>query len=132
MKYCTAFALLTVAVLAGLVYRQYARLTAIPALPVVNLNEYWGPEGRDNKPNTATVLQEIRYPFGPVEQLIQQLNQTLYFQPPLQDVKGFEYGFNTDFLREFVDYWRDEYLKYWPSREIVLNRMPHFKTNIQG
>lgn len=132
MKYCIGFGLLVVAVLTGLAFHEYTRLTAPASLPNINLNEYWGPGDQDYVANNETVLQEIRYRSAPIERLIAKLNGTLDVPAPLLDVTGFEYGFNTNFLQQFVNYWRDEYLKYWPSREVVFNRMPHFKTNIQG
>lgn len=135
MKYCIGFVLLVVAVLTGLAFHEYTRFTAPATLPYINLNEYWGPRDQGFVANNETVLQEIRYRSAPIERLIAKLNGPLDVQAPLLDVTGVrldEYGFNTNFLQQFVNYWRDEYLKYWPSREVVFNRMPHFKTNIQG
>jgi microsomal epoxide hydrolase len=43
---------------------------------------------------------------------------------------GWEYGFALDYLRELVDYWRDEY--DWRAQEARLNEMPHFRTRIDG
>lgn len=49
--------------------------------------------------------------------------------PPLEGV-GFEYGFNTDFLKMVRDYWLNQY--DWRKQEKFLNSFSHFKTNIMG
>jgi len=43
---------------------------------------------------------------------------------------GWEYGIPCDYLRELVDYWRDEY--DWRAQEARLNTLPHFRTRIDG
>jgi epoxide hydrolase len=43
---------------------------------------------------------------------------------------GWEYGVPTDYLRELVAYWRDEY--DWRAQETRLNELAHFRTRIDG
>jgi pimeloyl-ACP methyl ester carboxylesterase len=43
---------------------------------------------------------------------------------------GWEYGIPRDYLRELVDYWRDEY--DWRAQEARLNELAHFRTRIDG
>jgi epoxide hydrolase len=43
---------------------------------------------------------------------------------------GWEYGIPYDYLRELVDYWRDEY--DWRAQEARLNAFDHFRTEIDG
>jgi len=43
---------------------------------------------------------------------------------------GWEYGFSLDYLRELLDYWRDEY--DWRAQEARLNELAHFRTRIDG
>ena len=43
---------------------------------------------------------------------------------------GWDYGSDTAYLEELLDYWRDEY--DWRKHEETLNRLPHFKTEIDG
>ncbi len=43
---------------------------------------------------------------------------------------GWEYGIPTDYVRELVEYWRDEY--DWRAQEARLNQWPHFRTRIDG
>ncbi len=50
----------------------------------------------------------------------------------VQTLEGaaFEYGINSDFLKQIVDYWSSTY--DWKNRESLLNEFPQFKTNING
>lgn len=48
---------------------------------------------------------------------------------PLQDA-NFTYGFNSDYLYNVIDFWRNQY--DWRQREKFLNQYPHFITNVQG
>ena len=43
---------------------------------------------------------------------------------------GWEYGTPVDYLRELVQYWRDGY--DWRAQEARLNRLEHFRTEIDG
>jgi len=43
---------------------------------------------------------------------------------------GWEYGISLDYLRELVEYWRDEY--DWRAQEARLNELEHFRTRIDG
>lgn len=69
--------------------------------------------------------------FQTIEDLRKQLNRTLRLTPPLQGVE-FQYGFNTDYLKKLVAYWRDDYLVRWRERETYLGQFKHFTTEIQG
>ncbi len=50
--------------------------------------------------------------------------------PEQIDGTGWEYGVPTDYLRHLVEYWRDAY--DWRSEEARLNRLPQFRTPIDG
>jgi hypothetical protein len=43
---------------------------------------------------------------------------------------GWDYGMNPSYLKELVAYWRDRF--DWRAQERRLNRLPQFKTNIDG
>ena len=43
---------------------------------------------------------------------------------------GWEYGIPSDYLRELVEYWRDEY--DWRAQEARLNELEHFRTSVDG
>lgn len=49
--------------------------------------------------------------------------------PPLEDSR-FHYGFNSNYLKKILSYWRNEF--DWGKQVEMLNRYPHFKTRIEG
>ncbi|PSN41925.1 hypothetical protein C0J52_06817 [Blattella germanica] len=49
--------------------------------------------------------------------------------PPMETV-NFEYGFNSNYLKEVVEYWKTKY--NWRERESFLNSFPQFKTIVDG
>ncbi|XP_025782066.1 epoxide hydrolase 1 [Puma concolor] len=49
--------------------------------------------------------------------------------PPLEDSR-FHYGFNSNYLKKILSYWRNEF--DWRKQVEMLNRYPHFKTRIEG
>ena len=42
----------------------------------------------------------------------------------------FHYGFNSNYLKKVVSYWRNEF--DWRKQVEILNQYPHFKTKIEG
>lgn len=64
-----------------------------------------------------------------IEDLRYRLLNHRPFTPPLEGV-GFDYGFNSDYLHSWVDYWANHY--DFQKREYVLNHYPQYITNIQG
>lgn len=119
-------------IVSSFVYKTYNDLTTPKPIPAIDVNEYWGPGlAKDYKENKELVLQEIRYAKEPIDNLRQQLNQTLHLQAPLEGV-GYEYGVNSDTFKEFIKFWRDDYLPRWLSREVFFNSLPHYSTQIQG
>lgn len=67
--------------------------------------------------------------FQIIDDLQDRLEAASNFTPPLEGA-NFRYGFNSEFLKKILNYWRDEY--NWPKREIYLNSLPQFKTKIYG
>ncbi|KAF5901420.1 epoxide hydrolase 1-like, partial [Clarias magur] len=63
-----------------------------------------------------------------IEDLYQRIDQTRYTDC-LQDAR-FHYGFNSTYLQKVTSYWRHEF--DWEKQVKVLNKYPHFKTNIEG
>ena len=43
---------------------------------------------------------------------------------------GWEYGTNLAYLKQLVDYWRNQY--QWRTHEAALNRFAHYRANIDG
>lgn len=68
-----------------------------------------------------------------IDQLKAQLNLSNVILPePLEGV-NFEYGFNTNKLREIVEYWGTTYIdKWYQKREFHIGKYPLYATKIQG
>ncbi|GIY15768.1 epoxide hydrolase 1 [Caerostris darwini] len=60
---------------------------------------------------------------------LQNRLQNVRYESPVEDSK-FHYGFNTDYLKSIVEYWKTEY--DWRKQEGQLNIYQHFKTCIEG
>ncbi|XP_026212295.1 epoxide hydrolase 1 [Anabas testudineus] len=63
-----------------------------------------------------------------IRDLYERIDKTRYTDP-LEDC-GFQYGFNSTYLKKVVSYWRNEF--DWKKQVAVLNKYPHFKTRIEG
>lgn len=68
-----------------------------------------------------------------VQQILHDLQIRLdlysHITPPLENI-NFEYGFNTNYLKKVVEFWKTKY--NWREREVFLNSFPHFKTYVDG
>lgn len=62
------------------------------------------------------------------QDLYERIDRTRYAEP-LEDSR-FHYGFNPTYLKKVVSYWRHEF--DWKKQVAVLNKLPHFKTKIEG
>lgn len=91
--------------------------------------EWWGPVHKKLLNDTSIRPFHIEFDQMMISDLKYRLKKHRPFTPPLEGV-GFDYGFNTDYLHGWVDYWANNYdFKY---QEKVLNHLPQYKTNIQG
>jgi epoxide hydrolase len=71
---------------------------------------------------------EIRVDDPVLEDLRERLSRTRF--PDQIEGCGWEYGIPTEYLRELVRYWLEEY--DWRAEEDRLNRFDHFRTTIDG
>jgi pimeloyl-ACP methyl ester carboxylesterase len=71
---------------------------------------------------------EIHVEDAVLDDLRDRLARTRF--PDQIEGTGWDYGIPTDYLRELVDYWRDEY--DWRTQEARLNELEHFRTTIDG
>jgi pimeloyl-ACP methyl ester carboxylesterase len=71
---------------------------------------------------------EIRVDESVLDDLRDRLARTRFADQI--DGAGWEYGIPVDYLRELVDYWRDEY--DWRAQETQLNELAHYRTRIDG
>ena len=67
---------------------------------------------------------EIKYDQDEWDYLIQKLNNTRYFKP-LKDSKKFDFGFNIDYAKELIDYWKNGF--DWKKQVNILNKYSHYR-----
>ncbi|KAJ8730612.1 hypothetical protein PYW08_002025 [Mythimna loreyi] len=90
---------------------------------------WWGPLGEEDKVSTDIRPFEIKFTNEMITDLRYRINNRRKVTPPLEGI-AFQYGFNTDNLDYWMDFWANKY--NFTEREAYLNQYPQFKTNIQG
>jgi microsomal epoxide hydrolase len=70
----------------------------------------------------------IDYPQEELNDLLDRLRRTRW--PRYSSDQGWRYGTSTDYLRELVGYWIDEY--DWRRHEREINRYPQFRADVDG
>lgn len=119
--------------ISAMLFHQYNNLCTSVAPPKLSLTTYWGPgTGENYKEKDDIQLQKVIYFSEPIERLKERLADVNSITDSLESV-GFEYGVNSNKLRSFIEYWRDDYLPRWRwEREHLINLLPHYLTTIQG
>ncbi|XP_007526635.2 epoxide hydrolase 1 isoform X1 [Erinaceus europaeus] len=91
---------------------------------------WWGPGAQ---PAAGKEDESIRpFKVETSDEEIKDLHERLQrvrLTPPLEDSR-FHYGFNSDYLKKVISYWKDEF--DWRKQVEILNKYPHFKTKIEG
>ncbi|KAI5735163.1 hypothetical protein M8J77_015063 [Diaphorina citri] len=75
------------------------------------------------------IFKPFFLPLPVLNDLKTRIRSTNTLTPPLEGV-GFEYGFNSDYLKVVLDYWANNY--NWRKFEAAFNKFPQFKTQISG
>ncbi|ALC42559.1 Jheh3, partial [Drosophila busckii] len=132
---CLAICGVIIAVIAAFVgygYLAFNELTRPLPRPQYDDNKYWGRgDIKHYKPDKQIREFKIDVPAAEIKELQEQLNRTLRLTEPLDGI-AFQYGFNSNALQQFVDYWREKYLSKWTERQQYLNSMRQYTTEIQG
>lgn len=129
MGRCCKLLLLAIPVGIAFLYLKFVRIDTLPDIQ----DEYWGPKSERGK-HEDTVIHpfKIEVADSVLNDLKSRLKRELdsnRLVPPLEGV-GFEYGFNSNYLKKVGQYWLDKY--DWRAREKLLNKYPQFKTKIGG
>uniref|UniRef100_A0AC35TLF6 Epoxide hydrolase n=1 Tax=Rhabditophanes sp. KR3021 TaxID=114890 RepID=A0AC35TLF6_9BILA len=90
---------------------------------------YFG-SGAKKADNEAIVSFKIHVTDAELLDIKNRLTNSRVTHNTLEDIKGFEYGFNTQTLRTVKDYWLNKF--DWRKQEALLNSFPQFKTEIEG
>lgn len=93
------------------------------------MSGYFGP-GEPRPDDEAVVPFRIDVPDSVLEDLRRRLETARISHEPLEDCADFAYGFNLPTLRRFRDHWLHKY--DWRRAEKHMNRLPHFRTQIEG
>lgn len=125
------FFLITIA--ATITYRKFNDYTKPLPPPSINVDQYWGAGDENNYvPDDTITLLKINYHSLNMDNLKEILGKSLNLHEPLEGINSMEYGMNTNILKEYIDYWREEYLPNWMSRVHYLNLLPHYSIEVQG
>ncbi|XP_044530566.1 epoxide hydrolase 1 isoform X1 [Gracilinanus agilis] len=90
---------------------------------------WWGPGSKPRTPEDESIRP---FKVETSEEEIKDLHQRIdlaRFTEPLEDIR-FHYGFNSNYLKKVVSYWRNQF--DWKKQVEILNKYPHFKTKIEG
>ncbi|CAL8103891.1 unnamed protein product [Orchesella dallaii] len=121
--------LLLIPVGVAFIYLQLIKTDPIPKLE----DAYWGPKSEQGKKEDSSIRPfKVDIQATVLDDLKARLKRELdsdRLVAPLEGV-GFEYGFNSKYLKTVGQYWLTKY--DWKAREKLLNKYPHFKTNIGG
>ncbi|XP_047109732.1 juvenile hormone epoxide hydrolase 1-like [Schistocerca piceifrons] len=115
---------LLVAVVSVLVW---LKLNQTPAVP--RLDSTWWVTRRPEKADGSIRPFTINISDSVIRDLHERLKSTPKLTPPLEGI-GFEYGFNSKYLEEVLEFWRTKY--DWREREKFLNKFPQYKTTVDG
>lgn len=116
-----------VVVLAGAIAYIGLKFQDTKEIPKLKL-EYWGP-GKEKSDDKTIRPFKMSFPSSEIKELMEKLDKARPFIPPLEGV-AFEYGINTNYLKDFLQFWKTEY--NWTEREAYLNSFPQFTTQIGG
>lgn len=97
-------------------------------------DEWWGrgplPTDATKFPKDDPLIKKyvVNIEESVLKDLKSRLNNTRFVEP-LENAQ-FHYGFNDNYLKEVVEYWKSKY--DWRKNEKVLNKFSHFVTQIEG
>uniref|UniRef100_A0A3P9A0G0 Epoxide hydrolase n=1 Tax=Esox lucius TaxID=8010 RepID=A0A3P9A0G0_ESOLU len=89
---------------------------------------WWGPGHKPHSEDEKVLPFEVQTSDSEIQDLYDLIDRTRYTEP-LENA-GFQYGFNSTYLKKVVHYWRHKF--DWKNQVAVLNKYPHFKTKIEG
>uniref|UniRef100_A0A1B6DID8 Epoxide hydrolase n=2 Tax=Clastoptera arizonana TaxID=38151 RepID=A0A1B6DID8_9HEMI len=119
------FLVVALAIFIAAVYEKFTLFTSPPPnIPV----QWWG-AGKDGKSDTTVKPFKINIPDEIITDLQQRLKMVQPFQPPLEGI-GFQYGFNTMYLKTVLEFWKNKYS--WKDRQVYLNSLPQYTTEVSG
>ncbi|XP_026738427.1 juvenile hormone epoxide hydrolase-like [Trichoplusia ni] len=98
-------------------------------IPHLDPEAWWGPKDLQGKLDKSIRPFKVKFEEEMIKDLRYRLKNHRPFTPPLEGV-AFEYGFNTNQIEGWLNYWAEKY--NFTERETFFNQFPHYKTYIQG
>lgn len=90
---------------------------------------WWGPGSKPSAKEDESIRPfKVETSDEEIKDLHQRIDR-FRASPPLEGSR-FHYGFNSNYLKKVVSYWRNEF--DWRKQVEILNQYPHFKTKIEG
>lgn len=130
MGWCFRIFLVLLSVVTAVFYSFWTKTYVTPE---IDLDEFWGFGTKNNYiENKDTRCFQISYEDHQIVELKAKLSGNYTFTPALEDTDLHQYGIDSKRLEYLITYWRDSYLPKWKDRLVLLNSLPHFKTQIQG
>lgn len=125
--------LLLIGLSLGSAYIAY-QIFSEPEVPKIDPDQYWGPSALKSQKEDTSVRP---FKVNVDEKVLTDLKNRLKLElttgnrltKPYEGI-GFEYGFNTEYLKTVGQHWLDKY--DWRQREKLINKYPHFKTKVEG
>ncbi|KAM8852080.1 epoxide hydrolase 1 [Synchiropus picturatus] len=110
----------------GILAYLFVRRRRVKTIP---LGDGWWGEGEQPAQEDREIHPfEVTTSDEEIQDLHQRIDRMRYTKP-LKDSK-FHYGFNSNYLKQVASYWRHQF--DWKKQVAILNKYPHFKTNIEG
>ena len=104
----------------------HARLLAAGAVAAVATTFMTPVSGQAERPRVERFTIDV--PAAVLRDLDERLARTRW--PDQLPGTGWDYGADTAYLRELVDYWQNEY--DWREQERALNRFEHYRATVDG
>ncbi|XP_004375950.1 epoxide hydrolase 1 [Trichechus manatus latirostris] len=90
---------------------------------------WWGPGTRPTPGEDESIRPfKVETSDEEINDLHWRIDKTR-LRPPLEE-SYFHYGFNSNYLKKILSYWRNEF--DWKKQVDIINKYPHFKTKIEG
>ncbi|XP_072946238.1 juvenile hormone epoxide hydrolase-like [Epargyreus clarus] len=118
--------------IAAAAVKVYLDVTTVPDLPKIDLEEWWGPANVKTK-NTS--VRRFRAIFSDamlegMRKKSETYRQGSYYRAMRSVNESWSYGVNSDTFAQVFAHWQFKY--QYRDRARFLNKLDHYKTNIQG
>lgn len=90
----------------------------------------WFGSGNKRADNEKIAPFKVRVTDEALKDLNERLDKARITHSVLENSPNFEYGFNVNYLKDVVKYWKNSFS--WRKQESIINSFPQFTTEIEG